>query len=76
MHLQEVKEGDMLIYPSWLEHFVPPLVVMIELQLVLTQTIQFIERNKMIEISNMKHLDCFHPVMIFDLSENDPNRTC
>lgn len=25
VHLQEVKEGDMLIYPSWLEHFVPPI---------------------------------------------------
>ena len=60
MHLQEVKEGDPVDLSSWLEHFVPPLVVMIELQLVLTQTIlQFIERNKMIEISNMKYLDCF-----------------
>ena len=23
-HLMEVKNGDLLIYPSWLEHFVPP----------------------------------------------------
>ena len=24
-HLMEVQEGDLLIYPSWLEHFVPPI---------------------------------------------------
>ena len=45
---------------------------MIELQLVLTQTIQFIERNKMIEIPKHEAFGLFPTlVMIFDLSEND-----
>ena len=24
-HLVEVEVGDLLLYPSWLEHFVPPI---------------------------------------------------